>query len=233
MDSTDGRARPVLVADDVEFDGRDASLFREIARTGSVARASSNLGRSRARALTRIETLEAAFGELVDRQRGGQTGGGSRLSENANQLLDRFDRVRAAVTASAQVPETVLRGSIATVTGELAEVETALGTVRGRHDGIREGDPTQVRIGADAITVLDPGADPEPNATSARNRFAGRVTDVDRGETVHVVTIDVYGIPVRALVTEESTVRMELHVGRDVAITWKATATRLVPASRS
>ncbi|MFW6045640.1 MAG: LysR family transcriptional regulator, partial [Natronomonas sp.] len=111
MDSTDGRARPVLVADDVEFDGRDASLFREIARTGSVARASSNLGRSRARALTRIETLEAAFGELVDRQRGGQTGGGSRLSENANQLLDRFDRVRAAVTASAQVPETVLRGS--------------------------------------------------------------------------------------------------------------------------
>lgn len=155
------------------------------------------------------------------------------MTENATQLLDRFDRVRAAVTASAKVPETVLQGSVATVTGELAEVETALGTVRGRHDGVREGDSTQVRIGADAITVLDPGADPEPNATSARNRFSGRVADVDRGETVHVVAIDVDGISVRALVTDESTARMDLRVGRDVAITWKATATRLVPASRS
>lgn len=228
MDEVNGEGRAVLAEDDVEFDARDATLFREIARTGSVAKASSDLGRSRARALSRIETLEAAFGALVERHRGGDEGGGSQLTENATRLLNRYNRLQVAVTAEAQVPETVLHGSVTRVLGELAEVNTEVGTVRGLHDGVRVGEETQIRIGADAITVLDPTADPEPNSTSARNRLPGRISDISRGETVYILGIEVGEAVFRALVTEESAERLELREERDVVITWKATATRLV-----
>ena len=227
MSETSGRGRAVLVADGTEFESRDAALFRAIAETGSVAKAASELGRSRARALSRIETLEAAFGDLVERQRGGSAGGGSQLTETATDLLARYDRLQSALTATAQVPETVLGGTVVSVDGELAELSTDIGSVRGLHDGVSPGDETQIRISADAITLLDPAADPEPNATSARNRRTGEVTSIDHGETVATVGVDIEGTTFEVLVTEDSVDRLELQAGREVVITWKATATRV------
>ncbi len=229
-DATSGRGRAVLVSGDVEFDARDAALLCEIRRTGSVARAASNLGRSRARALTRLEALEDAFGAGVERRRGGSDGGGSRLSDDAGALLARFSRLQAALSATATVPETVLAGSVSGVDGELATVSTSIGPVRGRHDGVSVGDDLQARIGADAVTLLAPDGDPVPDETSARNRFDGAVRRVDRGETVATAGIDVDGTEFRALVTTDSADRLALAPDRPVVVTWKATATRLVPA---
>lgn len=226
--ATGGLGRAALLEDGVEFDADDAALLRAVDRTGSIARASSALGRSRARALARIEDLEAAFGDLVERRRGGSDGGGSHLTANADALLGRYDRLAAAVAATATVPETVLEGTVTAVEGELATAETDVGAVRGRHAGADAGDAVQVRVGADAVTVLAAGADPSPDATSARNRLAGRVVDVDRGETVCTLGVDVGGATVRALVTVDSVRRLSLQVDRDVVLTWKATATRFV-----
>lgn len=233
MDETSGRGRAALIEGETEFDTRDARLLRVIAGTGSVADASAQLGRSRARALSRIETLEEAFGELVRRRRGGSGGGGSQLTTNGERLLNRYDRLEAALAATARVPETVLQGTVTDISGELAEVNTTVGPVRGRHTGIDAVQPVQVRIGADAVTVHDADADPEPDATSARNRLRGRVSTVDTGETVFTVNIDVEDTRFPALVTQESATRLGLEPGQDVAITWKATATRLVPETRS
>jgi len=227
MTETSGRGRAVLVAGGTEFESRDAALFRAIAETGSVAKAASELGRSRPRALSRIETLEAAFGDLVDRQRGGTAGGGSRLTPTATELVARYERLQAAITAAAQVPETVLSGRVDAVSGELADVSTEIGTIRGLHDGVEPADEIQLRIGADALTLLDPRADPEPSATSARNRRAGVVSAVDHGETVGTVAVDIEGTMFHALVTEESVARLALQPGREVVLTWKATATRV------
>ncbi|GAA0518076.1 molybdate transport system regulatory protein [Halorubrum aquaticum] len=235
MDEATGRGRATLVEGDVEFDGRDAALLRTIARTGSVARASADLGRSRARALSRIDALEAAFGDLVERHRGGSGGGGSRLTDRGSRILGRYDRLSAALEATAGVPETVLAGTVEAVDGELAAVETALGAVWGLHEGLAVGDRVQVRIGADAVTVRAAGDDGEPTATSERNRRRGRVEGVDRGETVHAVRIRVENVDrdetvhtVRALVTDGSAERLGIRSGTDVWISWKATATRLV-----
>lgn len=231
-EGTDGQGAAALVSNGVEFDRRDRALLREIERTGSVARASSNLGRSRPRDLSRIETLEDAFGELVERQRGGSGGGGSQLTSNAEDLLARYERLQAALTATAQVPETVLRGTVTEISGELAEVDSSVGHVRGLHDGVAVGDSVQARIGADAITLLDPGSDPEPDSTSARNRLDGSITDIDRGETVLTVEVTAGGAAFRALVTDSSAEKLGLADGRDVVLTWKATATRLVGENR-
>ncbi len=228
MNGTTGAARAVLVCDGVELDERDVRLLRTIDETGSVATASATLGRSRARDLARIDELESAFGALVDRRRGGSDGGGSTLTADAVRLLDQYDRLRTALSATATVPETVLEGTVSAVSGELATVTTGLGPVRGLHDGVTLGDAVQVRIGADALTVLDPDADPGPDSTSARNGLSGTVTEIRRGETVFTVRIDVDGTTFRALVTADSADRLDLTRGRTVLLTWKATATRLL-----
>lgn len=227
MDEMSGKGRGALVRDGVEFAARDVALLREIGKTGSVAKASSNLGRSRARDLSRIDELEEAFGKLVVRHRGGSGGGGSRLTENARQLLNQYERLQVALAATAQVPETVLEGTVTEVNGELAEVTTPVGMVRGLHDGVAVDDDVQARIGADALTVLDPEAHPNPDSTSARNRLVGIVSEVDRGETVFTVSVEVDSEVFRVLVTEESAERLALQRGREVVLTWKATATRL------
>jgi molybdate transport system regulatory protein len=229
---TDGQGAAALVRDGVEFDERDRALLREIDRTGSVSRASENLGRSRPRDLSRIETLEDAFGAVVERQRGGSGGGGSQLTATGETLLARYERLQAALSATAQVPETVLSGRVSDVSGELAEVDTPVGTVRGLHDGVAVGENVQARIGADSITLLDPGNDPEPDSTSARNRLTGPITEIDRGETVLTVRVTVDDTDFRALVTDSSANKLGLAEGREVVLTWKATATRLVGESR-
>ena len=227
MAEPDGQGRAAFVRDGVEFDERDVTLLKEIDETGSVAKASTSLGRSRARDLSRIEELESAFGDLVERYRGGSGGGGSKLTDNATRLLNRYNRLQVALSATAQVPETVLEGTVSTISGELADVTTNVGTVRGLHDGVVDDDPVQVRIGADSITVRDPTADPDPDSTSARNHLTGTITDIEKGETVFTVAIDVEGTVFQALVTGESADRLELTEGRMAVLTWKATATRL------
>ncbi|MDZ5811245.1 TOBE domain-containing protein [Halorubrum sp. AD140] len=236
-----GRGRAALVEGDTEFDARDAALLRAVHEAGSVAGAASALGRSRARALSRIETLEDAFDLLVERRRGGSGGGGSRLTAAGRDLLDRYDRLQAVLAATASVPETVLDGTVARVDGELADVDTAVGRLRGLHggtdgaggaDGVRGGvavgDRVQVRIGADAVTVHTGDERVDPDATSARNRLRGTVAEIDAGETVSTVRVAVEGVTFRVLITAESAQRMDLAVGDDVSIRWKATATRLV-----
>ena len=230
-----GRGRAALIEGDVEFDGRDAALLRAVHRAGSVAGAAAELGRSRARALSRIEALEDAFGRLVERRRGGSGGGGSRLADAGRGLLDRYDRLQAVLAATASVPETVLDGTVASVDGELADVETAVGTVRGlrdgagnARDGVGVGDAVQVRIGADAVTVHDGSVGVDPDSTSARNRLRGAIVAIEPGETVSTARIGVDETVFRALITAESASRLGLSAGDDVSIRWKATATRLV-----
>ena len=223
-----GRGSAALIEGDVEFDGRDAALLRAIHETGSVAGAAAELGRSRARALSRIESLEGAFGGLVKRRRGGSGGGGSRLTDAGRDLLDRYDRLQAVLAATARVPETVLDGTIASVDGELADVDTAVGTLRGLHDCGAVGDAVQVRIGADAVTIYSADADLDPDSTSARNRFRGTVVDIEAGETVCTVRVAVEGAAFPVLVTAESASRLALAEGDCVSVRWKATATRLV-----
>ena len=227
MDETSGQGRATLVRDGVELGERDVTLLRAIDDTGSVAKASTNLGRSRARDLSRIEELESVFGDLVERYRGGSDGGGSKLTDNATRLLNQYERLQVALSATAQVPETVLEGTVSAISGELADVTTSVGTVRGLHDGVTRGALVQVRIEGDSLTVLDPAAAPDPDSTSARNHLSGTVTEIEQGETVFTARIDVDGAVFRVLVTEESVDQLELVAGREIVLTWKATATRL------
>lgn len=217
-----------VVADGVRFDARDAALLRAVDEQGSLHAASDALGRSYARAHGRVDELEGAFGSLVERQRGGAGGGGSRLTDGARQLLARFDRLQAAFAGTAAAAETVLDGRVTARDGELVTVETGAGAVRALAVDAADG-RVQVAIRADSVTLHAPPEAPADDATSARNRLPGTVERVDRRETVATVAVDVgAGRPLLALVTVDSVDRLGLEPDDEVVATWKATAMRAV-----
>lgn len=225
-----------LRADGVAFTAADAALLRAVDEAGSVSGASDALGRSRARALDRIDELEGAFGSLVERRRGGSTGGGSELTGTAGDLLARFDRLRAAVAGTASVEECVVRGTVLERDGELGIVATDAGDLRARlvavtGDPPAAGDRVQVSVRSDAVTIHDPADAPAAGATSARNRFEGTVVEVDRGAAVGRVSVDIgTAEPVVALLTAESFDRLDPRRDDRVVVSFKATATQALPA---
>ena len=208
-----------LAVEGVRVDGRDAALLRAVAEHGSLNAAADALGRSYSRAHGRIDELEAALGPLVERERGGSGGGGSRLTDAGRELLARFDRLAAA-----------LDGTVVDREGDLVTVETGAGRVRAL--ALTDAERVQVSFRADAVTLHRPAGAPERAATSARNRFGGVVTGVDRAAATATVSVDV-GVdsPLAVRVTTESLDRLDLTVGDDVVATVKATATRATPAS--
>ncbi|ELZ23624.1 transcriptional regulator, ModE family protein [Halosimplex carlsbadense 2-9-1] len=210
-------------------DERDAALLRAVAAEGSLNAAASALGRSYSRAHGRIGDLEDAAGPLVERRRGGSEGGGSRLTDEARELLAEFDRLQAALSGTAATERLVLDGRVAARDGDLATVETATGTVRAL--ALTDADDVRVAFRSDAVTLHAPESAPEGGETSARNRFRGEVVDVDRGEGTALVRIDVGAEdPLVVRVTETSLDGLGLEPGVDVVASFKATATRATAA---
>jgi len=213
---------------DVAFDARDAALLEAVDEFGSLNRAADDLGRSYSRALDRLQELERVHGTLVERYRGGSGGGGSELTDAARDLLARFERLCSGLSGVATAEETVLSGVVEEREGELGIVNTEAGRVKAIVPP--DVDRVQVAVRSDAVTLNEPGDAPEPDATSARNRFAGTVTAVDRGTALARVTIDVGAASsLVVVVTVDSVDRLDLEPGREVVASFKATATRAVP----
>jgi len=222
-----------LRADGVEFDATDAELLRTIDSEGSLNRAADALGRSYSRSLQRLTELEEAVGPLVARQRGGSGGGGSELTDEARDLLARFQRLRAEFTGTAEVEETVLFGRVVAREGELATVDTDAGRLRALAPDSDGAEAVQVAVRADTVTLHDPGDAPAEVATSARNRFEGRVAAVGEAEAVARVTVDVGAEEsLVAIVTTSSVEKLGLADGTPVVASFKATATRASPRER-
>ena len=231
-----------LRAGDATVDERDVALLAAVDRERSLSAAADALDRSYSRAHKRLGALEAELGALVERERGGEGGGGSRLTEDGRALLARFARVRAAFADTAETEAAVLRGRVRERDGELATVDTRLGAVTALL--FEDGDRVQVAVRADAVTLHGPADAPAAGASSARNRFEGVVVDVDVRASVALVrvavadgsvsvktrgesdAVDESPVTLPVLVTRDSSERLGLEPGREVVATFKATATR-------
>ncbi|WEL20641.1 TOBE domain-containing protein [Halorhabdus sp. BNX81] len=217
-----------LRIDGVAFDRADAALLRAIDEQGSLNAAADALGRSYSRSHARLTDLESAVGRLVERRRGGSGGGGSRLTEDARELLARFERLEAVLDDSARTEEVAIDGRVLDREGELATVETDAGTVRALL--AEDCEAVQVLFRADAITLHRPDTAPPAADTSARNRFHGTVAAIDYGEAIAHVTVEVASdIRLRVTVTRTSVANLELSPGVAVVAAFKAAATRAVP----
>jgi molybdate transport system regulatory protein len=215
----------------VTLDARDVELLDAIDDHGSINAAATDLGRSYSRAQQRVVALEEAFGDLVERERGGAGGGGSRLTDRARELRSRYERLRAEFGGVADTAETALQGRVVERDGELAVVETDAGRLRALVPTAAGVDAdVRLTLRADAVTLHSPPEAPADDRTSARNSLRGTVLGVDAGEAVALVTVDVGGdTDLSALVTHASVETLHLHRGTPVVASFKATATRGVP----
>lgn len=220
-----------LTVGDVSVDARDVELLRTIDEHGSIHAAAEALERSYAHAQRRVVELEEATGPLVERRRGGSGGGGSTLTDDARELIARFERLETAADGLTATEETVLPGRVVERDGELGTVECEPGRVRALVPPV--GEAVEVAIRSDAVTLTPPDETPPPDETSARNRFAGAVERVERGDRIARVAVDVGAeTPLVALVTRTSIERLGLEPGREVIASFKATATRATPRDR-
>lgn len=220
-----------LVKCGVRLTQRDVKLLRAIHEHGSLNKAAAALERSYSRSQQRVVELEDAFGQLVDRQRGGAGGGGSVLTETSERLLAEFDRLETEFAGLTQVEETVFRGTVIERAGELGTVETAVGPVRAIVPSATT--TVCVAVRADAITLYAPGSVPETE-TSARNQFDCAVADIVDGDSLAKVVLDIGSdTEMTALVTQTSVRTLELTAGDTVVATFKTAGTRASPATPS
>lgn len=229
-----------LTAGEVTFDVSDAALLQAVDREGSLNAASHTLGRSYSRAHKRLATLEETLGPLVERERGGEDGGGSVLTERGREMLTRFARIRAVIAGTAAAEEIGFSGTVRERTGRLVTVESGAGELQALADDgagedgakITVGDKVAVTLTADAVTIQEPAASPTTDGTSARNRLSGTVTGIEYREGIATVSLDVgTATSLSVLVTEESCERLKLAPNRAVVATFKATAARATSLS--
>lgn len=222
-----------IAAEGTDFTERDRQLLAAVAETGSLNAAAERLERSYAHAQRRVVELEEAFGPLVERSRGGAGGGGSELTATAAQLLAHHRRLQAEFDGVAQVSTATLPGTVTDREGELAAIDTEAGPVWAVAAAEATlGTDVVVTVKADAVTLHAPADAPEPGGTSARNRFDGNVESLEQGESIALARVSVApGTTLPALVTDESVRSLSLAPEVAVVVTFKATATRAVPAA--
>lgn len=79
-------------------------LLRHIDESGSIVAAAKAMGLPYRRALEKVREIEANLGmHLVESVIGGSGGGGSRLTDEARTLVQRFERFRTAMDRHAQL----------------------------------------------------------------------------------------------------------------------------------
>ena len=226
-----------LTADEVTVDASDAALLRAVDSEGSLNAAATALGRSYSRAHKRLTVLEETLGSLVERERGGEGGGGSVLTDRGRELLTQFARVRTVVSGTAAADVIALSGTVRERAGRLVTAESPAGelhaiVVGDRESSVDTGDDVTVTLTADAVTLQEPDASLSATRTSARNRLRGTVTAVDECDGVATITVDVgAATPIPVLVTSASRARLDLEPGDPVVATFKATAARVTPLS--
>ncbi|WP_049925881.1 TOBE domain-containing protein [Halopiger goleimassiliensis] len=214
-----------LAVDGVTIDRRDVEMLDAIDRHGSMHKAAEALGRSYARLQNRVVEIEDAVGPITERQRGGSGGGGTELTETARELRRQFDRHDAALGGVAGITESVFPGTVRDRTGELATVETEIGSIL----ALVPDDATEVQISvrSDAVVLTDPEETPRADGTSLRNQFTGTVEGIESGDAITRVTIRFApeGM-IQALVTNASVDRLALESGQSITASFKATAAR-------
>ncbi len=218
---------PHLATGETTVTGRDVEMLRGIDQFGSMHRAADELGRSYPHLQRRVVELEDAVGQLTRRERGGSDGGGTRLTPEARDLIQQFERLRVELAGVTTVPESVITGTVRERYGELATVRTAAGDVTARVPARAE--DVEIAVRADAVVLMEPHSPPHSH-TSLRNQIAGVVSDLAVGDATATVTVEIAdGVPLKAVVTEESVERLDLADGTDVIAAFKTTAARGTP----
>lgn len=210
----------------VSLNNKKSRLLQCIDKYRSIAKASKETEIPYRTALKNIEIMEKELGlPIVTTKRGGKGGGGSsELTDIGKEILQKFVKLNRVIKKHADLNE--IEGIISYIdeeekimTVKLDKKEVILPIT----EEFSVGDNVLILIGPNDIFVTL-----EAQKSSVRNMLEGRITEMKFKKDVVRMTVNINGINVIADITELSRKELNLNLGKNVFIGFKAAAVDII-----
>lgn len=208
------------------IDKKKFTLLKFIDECGSITDASKKADIPYRSALKYIEDLENDLNRsIVSTQRGGKGGGGeSKLTNDGKTILKEYRKVESILKMHADVNE--IEGNISEIDYEnkIAVIylnsEKIILPLRGE---FKVGDRVLVLISPEDIFVML-----KPQESSVRNILPGKIVKMELKDHLIRLNVDLGELTLYADVTEYAREQLNLTLGKDVYIGFKAAALAMV-----
>lgn len=206
----------------VSLNNKKSRLLQCIDKYGSIIQASKETGIPYRTALKNIEIMENDLGSpIVTTKRGGKGGGGSsELTTNGKEILQKFIKLNRVIKKHADINE--IEGSISSL-----DIEKRVMTVKlDKHEivlpfneGFNIKDTVLILISPSDIFVTL-----KAQKSSVRNMLPGKITEMKFKKDIVRLTVNLNDIDIIADITELSRKELDLNLGKEVFIGFKAAA---------
>jgi len=202
------------------------TLLKYIDECGSITSASKKANIPYRSALKYIEEIEKELDRsIVSTQRGGKGGGGeSKLTSYGKAILKEYRKVESILKMHADVNE--IEGNINDIDYDNKIAVIYLGDKRvllPLRGNFKVGDRVLVLISPEDIFVML-----EPQESSVRNIYPGKIIGMELKDHLIRLNVDLEDIKLLVDITEYARQQLELHLGKDVYIGFKAAALAMV-----
>lgn len=222
---------PTIRKKDIIYRKKDHELLKAIQEYNSINKAAENLNRSYSSSQKRIVKLEKELGDLIETKRGGIKGGGSKLTENAKKLINRFERLKTEYDYVKEINITTVKGKVKETKTTLCVIDTPIGEIiAALTDKLEKGDLAKILIREDSVIIKKPEKKSKKVITSARNQFEGKIEKIISFEDIIKLNIQINNTIITTTVTKESQQKMNLKENDKVKISFKAMATKTIKA---
>lgn len=228
MDRTKNGPQYRLKFDDkiILLNKKKFKLLENIDECGSIMKASKKENIPYRSALKYIEELENESSKsIVSTQRGGKGGGGeSKLTDSGKSILKEYRKVESILKMHDDVNE--IESNIVDIDqkNKIANIklnnENVVLPLRGNFD---VGDRVLVLISPEDIFVML-----EPQESSVRNIFPGKIIGMELKNHLVRLNVDTGDITLFVDVTEYSREKLNLNLGKEIYIGFKAAAIAMV-----
>jgi molybdate transport system regulatory protein len=201
-------------------------LLKYIDEYGSIMKASQKSSIPYRTALKNIEIMEEKLGSsIISTHRGGKGGGGaSSVTDIGKQILWEYTKLTSILKKHSEVNE--IKGKI---TGIYEKNRVMNVDIEGKnviipldHDFKKE-DKVLVLISPDDIFVTL-----EPHESSVRNVFEGKIVGMELNNEMVRLTVKLNSTKIYVDVTEYSREKLDLELGMDIFIGFKAASATLI-----
>ena len=202
------------------LDSKKYQLLESILETGSLTSAAKDIRVSYRTALNYIEKMESTLDvKIVSTTKGGKGGGGgTTLTEEGYSILKECKKINAIMELHSETNE---------IEAEILEIDKAKGVMKIQMNELvitiplkkeyKVGDKILALISYDNIFIML-----EPQASSIRNIFKGKVTEMRLQDEMVRVRIDIGGVNIFSDITLSAGKDLDLSLGKEVYIGFKA-----------
>lgn len=210
----------------VSLNNKKSRLLQCIDRYGSIVDASKETGIPYRTALKNIEIMENELGKpIVITKRGGKGGGGSsELTVHGKEILQKFLKLNRVIKKHADLNE--IEGIIESLDKEKKVMMCKIGEkeiILPFNEEFKVGDQVILLISPSDIFVTL-----KTHESSVRNMLKGKIIEMKFRNDIVRMTINIDSIDVNVDITELSRKELQLDLGKNVFIGFKAAAVDII-----